>query len=234
MKSIDYGHGTANINKSTGIRFGVISQNSLNSDVMSEIHQESSDLSFIQWKEKLTADLKAIWIRGKTDNDQSLLDAYLTSELGRGCAQSESVKETVSELAATCDEPEAVSLIEELIDLLAEGYDSDGQSWRYEKDGYTLTDCLDSDMFILASPYFTYANLCSPCVPGAGNIDSIPSGVNTANDSVTNDQYGYKTYCLGSDFFDETDGEYTQSCHYPYWSVATGELIYTPEPELKQ
>src|SRR5690606_21275898 len=42
----------------------------------------------------------------------------------------------------------------------------------YEKDGYKITGCLDFDLFVLNSPYFTFAQFCSPCVPGAGNLDS--------------------------------------------------------------
>lgn len=44
--------------------------------------------------------------------------------------------------------------------------------WSHESDGYKLTDCLTNDVFVLASPYYTYAQYCSPCVPGAGNLDS--------------------------------------------------------------
>ena len=80
------------------------------------------------------------------------------------------------------------------------------RGWNYDGDGYQLTDCLDSDIFILKSPYFTHAMFCSPCVPGAGNIDS-PS------------EDGVETYCLGHDWFE--DGK----APYPVYSVATRELV---------
>lgn len=64
--------------------------------------------------------------------------------------------------------------------------------WTYESDGYKLRDCLDNDIFVLDSPFFTYAQFCSPCVPGAGNLESpMDSGD------------GVKTYCLGPEWFDE-------------------------------
>jgi hypothetical protein len=59
---------------------------------------------------------------------------------------------------------------------------------------------------VLKSPYYTYANYCSPCVPGAGNLDDIVEGE-------------VKTYCFGHDWFEE------EKAPYPVYSVATGELI---------
>lgn len=51
--------------------------------------------------------------------------------------------------------------------------------------------CLDNDYVITESPYYTMARLCSPCVPGAGDLDS------------PDPEYGYKTYCLPSDYFED-------------------------------
>lgn len=76
----------------------------------------------------------------------------------------------------------------------------------YESDGYKLTDCLDYDIFVLESPYYTFAQYCSPCVPGAGNLD-------------TPCEDGPKTYALGHEWFD------SGIAPYPVYSVKTGELI---------
>lgn len=80
-----------------------------------------------------------------------------------------------------------------------DAFGDEPQSWNYEDDGYTLTDCLDSDIFILDSPYYTFAPFCSPCVPGAGNTDD-------AEDQ--DESNGVKTYCLGHDWFDEKKAPY--------------------------
>jgi transposase-like protein len=60
---------------------------------------------------------------------------------------------------------------------------------------YHAVDCLDSDVMILASPYYTYAQFCSPCVPGACNLDSAlePALGMNAN----------RAYCFGHDYFEE-------------------------------
>jgi len=68
-------------------------------------------------------------------------------------------------------------------------------SWYYEDDEYSMETCLDSDIMIVKSPYFTMARYCSPCVPGAGNLDD-------------HDPDGVMTYCLGHDWFEDNKAPY--------------------------
>ena len=88
----------------------------------------------------------------------------------------------------------------------SEAFGEEPRGWNYENDGYQLVDCLDSDIMILKSPFYTFAQFCSPCVPGAGNLDSpIEDGV--------------KAYCLGHDWFE--DGK----APYPVYDATTGKQI---------
>lgn len=88
----------------------------------------------------------------------------------------------------------------------SDAFGDEPNGWSYSGDGYELTDCLQSDIFVLKSPYYTFAQFCSPCVPGAGNLDSpIEEGV--------------KTYCLGHDWFEEGKAP------YPVFDVATGQQV---------
>lgn len=64
----------------------------------------------------------------------------------------------------------------------------------------------DCDIFILDSPYFTYAQFCSPCAPGACYLLNPLESPEPDN----------KAYCFGHDWFD--DGK----APYPVYSVATG------------
>ncbi len=82
-------------------------------------------------------------------------------------------------------------------------YSEEALGYTYEDGEYNLTDCLQSDIFVLKSPYYTFAQFCSPCVPGAGNLD------NPRED-------GPKTYALGHQWF---DGD---KAPYRVFSVATG------------
>lgn len=72
----------------------------------------------------------------------------------------------------------------------------------------------DGDIFILDSPYFTYAQFCSPCAPGACYL------LNALEDRDENN----RAFCFGHDWFE--DGR----APYPVYSVKTGELVL---PEVK-
>lgn len=67
----------------------------------------------------------------------------------------------------------------------------------------------DGDAFVVRSPYFTRAQFCSPCAPGACYL------LNPCED-------GGRAYCFPHDWFD--DGQ----APYPVYRVDTGELV-TPE-----
>ena len=87
-----------------------------------------------------------------------------------------------------------------------EVYGEEAIGFTYEMNGYILTDCLDTDIMIIKSPYYTYAQFCSPCVPGAGNLDNPM-------------EEGIKTYCLGADWFED------EKVPYPLYDVKTGERV---------
>jgi hypothetical protein len=63
-----------------------------------------------------------------------------------------------------------------------------------------------NDIFLFESPYYTLAQFCSPCAPGAGHLGNpTPNGV--------------KTYCLGHDWFEGGKAP------YPVYCIKTGKLI---------
>jgi hypothetical protein len=67
----------------------------------------------------------------------------------------------------------------------------------------------DCDIFIERSPYFTYAQFCSPCAPGACYLrNPIPQRL------VDN-----RCYCFGHDFFADNIAPYS------VYSVETGKKI---------
>lgn len=72
-------------------------------------------------------------------------------------------------------------------------YGDEEVGFHYDKEGYVLVDCLDTNVMVIRSPYFTFAPYCSPCVPGAGDLDN----------SVYNPNDGVKTYCLGPEWFED-------------------------------
>lgn len=83
-------------------------------------------------------------------------------------------------------------------------------AFTVETEEITATCEQDSDIFILKSEYFTYAQFCSPCAPGACYLENW---LEASEDNKDN-----KAYCFGPDWFDE-------ECPYPVYSVKTGERI---------
>lgn len=71
----------------------------------------------------------------------------------------------------------------------------------------TAGEC--GDIFVIESPYFTYAQFCSPCAPGACYL------MNTLDQPCEDN----RAYCFGHDWFDD------DKAPYPVYSVATGELV---------
>ena len=87
--------------------------------------------------------------------------------------------------------------------------------WTLDDGEYKACDCLDTDIMILKSPYRTYAQYCSPCVPGAGNLDH-PICPENAEGSCS-------CYCFGHDWFD--DGK----APYRVFRVVDGEEVLPEE-----
>ncbi len=165
-KGLDYGLGRANIDVQSGIRFGVIAQNSINLDILSEFESEYGEPHCPKCGQAVEHD-----------------------GLEYACAD-----------CSECFESE-------------ECFPDESLGISYDRDGYKIQDCLDSDLMILSSPYFTYAQYCSPCVPGAINLDSPMSA-----------DEGVKGYCLGHDWFDEDKAPYRV-----YRVVDSSEVFATSE-----
>lgn len=101
-------------------------------------------------------------------------------------------------------------------------------NYSFEGDGYKMTSCLDSDVMVFKSPFYTYAPFCSPCVPGAGNLDSaaqaggfspFESDIQEFAESI-GAQIGVKTYAVGHDWFE--DGV----APYPLYGVVSGRPCF--------
>ena len=173
---IDYGMGRSNIDTDTGIRYGIISQNSLSGESLDDVFTAGDDLGYEAMIEELKSNLK------------NAIDSIISDAGGR-TYDSVDVDEILEGVDFDC-------------------YDSNGPR-RYEDGDLTVQTTGDNDLFVFKSEYYTFAQFCSPCVPGAGNLD-------TPCDS------GPKTYCLGIDWF--VDGE----CPYPVYRIDNDECIYTP------
>jgi hypothetical protein len=103
--------------------------------------------------------------------------------------------------------------------------DAEALSYSYQGDGYEMATCLDSDVIVIKSPFFTYAPYCSPCVPGAGNLDGAADmfdnwPVEWQGLAWTDEACVPRTYCAGHDWFDPPQAP------YPVYSVLTGRPVF--------
>ncbi len=160
---IDYSLGQSNVNRETGIHYGVISQHSVPYEYQDDFEQDYGSATCGQCGNPAidSADVpkelqRQLWYKGQD----------------YACIQCE----------RTFWSDQAFS--------------EESLGFTYERDGYKLTNCLDSDIFVLESPFYTFTQFCSPCVPGAGNLD-------------TPLEDGVKTYCLGHDWFEDGKAPYS-------------------------
>jgi hypothetical protein len=204
---IDWGRGQSNIDHTTGIRYGVISQN--------EVLQAWCESSEPYYGEPCCPKCGGTVIDARPDFDY-------TAECGICICANGHVHypmEVAGDMCPDCDE---------LVDIMGnwevEGYGDYKQCSTcryvfdpseiqdepisfYLDDGAYLAECGDSgDIFITKSPYYTKCQFCSPCAPGAGYI------MNTVEEGV-------KAYCFGHDWFD--DGK----APYPVYDVVTNEIV---------
>jgi len=178
-KGIDYSDGIVNRDKDTGIHYGVISQHSIMSEAMENFEYDYGKPTCPKCGNEL------VDYCDKYNEDNSIEDFEHYSKY---------------------DSEDYVCLDCKLIVESESAFSDEPLGFSYEGDGYQLIDCLDTDIMIIKSPYFTYTQFCSPCVPGAGNLDTyIKDGV--------------KTYALGHDWFE--DGK----APYPLYDVKTGNMI---------
>jgi hypothetical protein len=167
---IDWGRGQTNINRDTGIRYGVIPHHRVGT----------------AWYE---------------DSEPSYVDAcpYCGTELP------DNFEEFLAQIYPCCGQD-------------VEDGDRDTVepvSFYIQDETYTAEQQADdSDIFIIKSLYFTYAQFCSPCGPGACYL------LNPLEEPVENN----RAYCFGHEMFERGVAP------YPVYDVETGTLI-SPEKD---
>ena len=141
---IDYGLGQSNIDTTTGIRYGMIAQQSLMGEALDEVFTNGNDLGF----ENAEAELK--------DKLKAALSDYFSDH-----AWGDAGKPT--RLAQAVDDAF------DALDGWADNIESNGPM-HYESDGLTLQTTERGELWVFASPYYTHAQFCSPCVPAPATL----------------------------------------------------------------
>ncbi len=150
-KGIDYGRGTTNIDRATGIRFGVIPMNDLHDWAHESFEADYGSPSCPKCgNDAVDADSEGPEAADGEDDSKTGREEYKV--LHRACGD------------YACDSCK----------LLFDGEDAFGEqpiAWNLDDGEYKATmGGDDNDIFILSSPYFTRAAFCSPCAPGACHL----------------------------------------------------------------
>jgi hypothetical protein len=194
----DYGRGLTNIDRATGIRFGVLPQSDLG-----EWSHELLELVYgkphcpkcgdnAQGIAGAEQDFDELHL-GEADKDGEPLELQplnTWSCADYGCAKCGHYFGT--DEASGTDEPIGVQYVDD-------GYRVYGDAGSYAS---------SDDLFVELSPYFTFAPFCSPCAPGA---------VYLRNAGASGDARGY---CFGHEWFS------SGVAPYPVFDVATGAEVY--------
>lgn len=184
-QGIDYGMGLANVDKQTGIRFGIISQHSLDQDYLSDFEADYGEPTCPKCGNKAESSNDACETCEESDSVFCGAKDYHCH--GKNCRSfPQGVPYSFWSNSAYSDE--------------ANGF--------YHKDESTLAHYDNSGfgVWIERSEYYTYAHFCSPCAPGACDLDA-PLEENTLHTG------GYgpdtdKCYCFGHECFESGRAPY--------------------------
>lgn len=203
---IDYGLGRSNVDHATGIRYGVISSHDIGQSWYDSAEADYGDPHCPKCGNP------AIVIPSHSEQLPDGGGVSITQEIPEAYEDYDIEKHACGDYA--CEQCEYLFDGESAFPEEAIGY-------SYESDGYKMVDCLDSDVMVLRSEFFTYAQYCSPCVPGAGNLNTelVPEGSEEAEADrpivdvkayhVAAEEAGYpRVYCLGHDWYEEHRAPY--------------------------
>jgi hypothetical protein len=115
------------------------------------------------------------------------------------------------DMAGQSPYPISEDLQEKIADLLiediGENFENPDGQMDYSDKEYDLHVSEDNfGIFVMRSPYYTYCRGCSPCAPGAGDLNS-PTEI-TNEDDGTVDSMGKMTLCLDSSWFENNKAPY--------------------------
>lgn len=176
----DYGMGISNIDSATGMRYGVIPLNDLCEGAIEDFEPDYGNPTCPKCGTEASEYDEHAVEKAEADGTKW--------EYGCGCTDY---------MCETCY----------YIFDSSEAYPEEACGFTYEGEGYTLSLDSDNDVWVLGSPWYTHAQFCSPCAPGAGHL-SHPTDA------------GPMTYALGSEWFNDSKAP------YPYWPVDSAKDVY--------
>lgn len=190
---------TTNRDSDTGIRYGIMPQGELNPDVANDIGDNSwTDVGFEQAVEEAKSALvKAL----DTDDPKESLRQAISDYV-----RDDRIDERIEDILELNEDPRFINK-DKAWEVVSEDFSdsaSFGESgpFRLEEGGVVVQTQRDSmDLWVFKSPFYTYAQFCSPCAPGACHLSHPLS-----EEALRPPQN--KCYCLGHDWFEDNKAPY--------------------------
>jgi len=137
---------------------------------------------------------------------------------------------TVFEIAGIRSDDHKTVITDEIIQEYSDHYESDGSGiMDYSDSEYDLHVSGDNfGIFVMKSPYYTFCRGCSPCAPGAGDLNNPIDPVNL--NLSTLEHISAKTLCLGPEWFDREKDQYSRNMPYRCFKVSDDTEVF---PEVK-
>ena len=109
------------------------------------------------------------------------------------------ITDMIDHTAYTISDDTKNGMIDLVMDDLNDGYENPDGAMDYSDKDYILHISGDNfGIFVIKSPYYTYCRKCSPCAPGAGDLNT-PLNI---DDIEILDNYD-RAYCLDKSYFDD-------------------------------
>jgi hypothetical protein len=160
-----------NYNSETGISYGVISGNSLDSDLLDDLMHgnEAQNLSYMAAVKEARAEAESQW-------DEIIEE--IREEAGGGNFENADERDAwiETETFKRSDDLDHDDWIERELERFGEEYEGDEEVYEgvYEGVSYHLSWLGGAIIvFISHSPHIVMARDCSICVPGAGDLDHV-------------------------------------------------------------
>jgi hypothetical protein len=140
---IDYGHGLANIDNETGIRYGVIYANDVGSNLWEILYLDGTDLDYQDAMDAIAQDVES------------------------------AIRSAVSDYAVRCDFADLAQTVLDSIEIDYESTGDCARYAYESSDGsLAFHTGSDGSVFVTKSPFYALCSYCSPCAPGAGYLAS--------------------------------------------------------------
>lgn len=192
---VDYSSGTANFDKATGIHYGVICVHDLSGWALGDFEADYGDPTCPNCGGE---------VKDSTEVGEEEIKEHEDEVRDDGC-QDPLPEPTKDYYCLSCAKS---YWSDEVYGDMPCGHVLDDGEYKAVLDEY-------NDVFILKSPYYTHAQFCSPCAPGAGHLGHPCTD-------------GPKTFCFGHDWFEKGIAPYL------VYKVTDGELVPAPTQKESQ